>query len=257
MGHACGQIGFACLLLCLSVSGAFAQGDSPQPVAPGPEAPLASGLPAEPAPPHVVLFVGLLPDVNHPEGFAVEDMRPEAMKASHREQIYRKPAFSVSRGPFARYRRNFGDTEFNVPLLDLLEERMIERYGDKLRGKKLVVHEFSVIGLETIDRPQSVNVTSSGSIGAAVVAGLASTVLIQAMGPGRSFRLEVKIDAELDGKPFTGSDFGSLMPSSPMDVPATIVNQALENAFYEFEQPEAAPAAEEARPAAGPPKGLN
>jgi hypothetical protein len=61
---------------------------------------------------------------------------------------------------------------------------------------------------------------------------------MQALSPGRSARLQVTFTAELDGKRVTGSDFGSIVAETINDMPAKIVSQALDNAFYHFDNPE-------------------
>lgn len=190
------------------------------------------------------LQIGSLAGLKRPDGFVVQDLRTEAMKTSSREETYRRPPpnpFQWSKGPFARYRNNVGDAQLNVSPVDLLAEKLIERYGDKLAGKKLVVREFSFIAQETIDQPQSFMVIplDAASLGAAVVGSIVGTAVLQSGSGGRSSRIEVKIVAELDDKPFTGSDYLGIGRNSDKDIVARIVNGALDHAFRDFEQPKA------------------
>jgi hypothetical protein len=215
----------ACAILVLAVSahGAWAQTAGPQ------------------------LFIGALSGVKRPDGFTVEDARSEAMKTSSRQQTYHRPAFSFNNGPVAKYRRNFGDKELSAAPVDLLAEKLVEHYGDKLKGKKLTVEEFSVVAEETVTRQGGGTVSAPGiSVGAAIAISIAGTALMQSLvGPGTSVSLRVSIAAKVDGERFEGSDFGSIASQSPLDAPAKIVEQALDIAFYHLEQAEAANAPQE------------
>jgi hypothetical protein len=193
------------------------------------------------------LFIGSLSGVKRPDGFTVEDARAEAMKISSRQQTYHRPAFTLGNAPAARYRRNFGDKELSAAPVDLLAEKLVERYGDKLKGKKLTVEEFSVVTEETVTRQGGGTAYVPGiSVGAAVAASIATAALLQSLaGPGTSVSLKVSIAANVDGKRLEGSDFGSITSRSPLDAPAKIVEQALDIAFYHFEQAEAADTSQE------------
>jgi hypothetical protein len=190
------------------------------------------------------LVIGAVKGLPRPENFVVEDLRSDAMKAPSRKQTYRRPAPALFgravSGPLARYERVVGDTELNVYPIDLIAERFIERYGDKLNGNRLSVREFSFVIHESIDKPQGLVVIplDPASIAIAIATSIAGTGLMQTLSPGRSARLQVSFTAELAGKLVTGSDFGSVVAETINDMPAKIVSQALDNAFYHFENPE-------------------
>jgi len=184
------------------------------------------------------LFIGTLSNAKPPDGFTVEDARPESAKTSSHKETYRRSALSFStRGPAAKYRRNFGDEDLSARPVDLLAERFVQRYGDKLKGKKLVVEEFSVVTEETVQKENTGTASRPGMpAGAAVVGALTAATLQSMLGPGTSVSLKVTIAASLDGKRVDGSDFGSIVLRSPPDVAAKIVDQALDIAFYRYEQ---------------------
>jgi hypothetical protein len=222
-----------CLMLSLtcSVYPAYAQYEQPGPTVRDEAKPLR-------------LVIGAVKGLPRPENFVVEDLRSGAMKTPARKQTYRRPAPALFgravSGPLARYERVIGDTELNVSPLDLIAERFIERYADKLKGYRLSVREFSFVIQESIDKPQGLVVIplDPASIAIAVVTSIAGTAFMQALSPGRSARLQVTFTAELDGKRVTGSDFGSIVAETINDMPAKIVSQALDNAFYHFDNPE-------------------
>jgi hypothetical protein len=102
---------------------------------------------------------------------------------------------------------------------------------------------------------------SAGTAGsaAAIIGSLAGTALLHMSGPGRSLRLEVKLNAELDGQRFFGHDYGPIVARPGDERPANIVNRAFEKGFHWFDQaravekakPQTKPAAQE--PVAGDP----
>jgi hypothetical protein len=57
--------------------------------------------------------------------------------------------------PLAKYQRNIGDAELNVSPVDFLAETLIERYGDRLKGKRLTVHDFSYVLEQVINKQAS------------------------------------------------------------------------------------------------------
>jgi len=187
------------------------------------------------------LVIGTVVGHKRPDGFVVEDLRAGMMKKSERRQTYKREyaPFRVQRGPFAIYETNVGDTDLNVSSIDLFAEQMISRYGDKLTGKRLLVREFSFTLKESVDKPQGVYFIPLGpaAVGAAIIGTIVGTATMQAMG-GRSLSLVVKINAELDGKRFESSDYGSVIPETVDERPANIVNGALKYGFYKFELPE-------------------
>jgi hypothetical protein len=185
-------------------------------------------------------IIGALSGLKRPDGFIVDDLRADAMKTSSRKQTYRREfnPFRFYRGPLAMYESNVGDADLNISPVDLLVEKMIARYGDNLKGKRLVVRGFSLTIKESVDKHQGIVAIpgDTASIGIAILVTVAGTAMIRAHGPGSSLSLEVKIEAELDGKPFQGSDYGSIIAKAVDERPANIINGALEFAFYKFDR---------------------
>src|SRR5215510_10594075 len=167
------------------------------------------------------LYIGTLSDAKPPDGFTVEDARPESAKASSYKQSYRRPAFFFStRAPAAKYKRNFGDLELSALPVDLLAERLVQRYGDKLKGKKLVVEEFSVVTEETFQKDganTAYHYQPGMSAGANAAVAITAITLQSFLDPGKSVSLKVTIAASLDGRRLDGSDFGSIVQRSPPD----------------------------------------
>jgi hypothetical protein len=197
------------------------------------------------------LDIGSLSGLKRPDGFVVEDLRTEAMKTPSREQTYRRPfqPFKITTGPVAKYRHNIGAEAFNISPVDLLAEKLIQRYGDRVAGKKLVVREFSIAILETIERDSVMTPYSPGvSPGAAVAGAVLGNALVQAIhGPGRSSRLEVRIVAELDGKPLAGSDFIGVVPGTVRDQLPKVVAGTIDYTLHKFEEARAEEATEQAK----------
>ncbi len=189
------------------------------------------------------LVIGAVSAVPHPAGFVVEDRRSGDLKVSARRQTYQRPVrfFSSNRGPLAKYETTIGDDALNVSPIDFLAEQMILRYGEKLNGRRLVVHRFSMTVKESIDKPQGVMLIplDAASVGVAIISSLAGTALIQGLDSGRSLELEVKLEAELDGRRFTGSDFGSVFLGRADGRAEKITAQVLKTGFYNLDQAEA------------------
>ena len=197
------------------------------------------------------LSIGNLSGLKRPDGFLVEDLRTEAMKTPSREQTYRRPfqPFQINRGPVARYRHNIGAEALNVSPVDLLAEKLVQQYGDGVAGKKLVVHEFSIAILETIERDPVMAPYSPGvSPGAAIAGAALGSALVHAFqGPGRSSRLEVRIVAEFDGKSLAGSDFIGVVPGAVRDQLPKVVASAIDYTLHKFEEARAEEASEHAK----------
>jgi hypothetical protein len=226
--------------LTFAMNVAFAQDSSPGPSA-RQEDPLK-------------LNIGVLQGISRPADFVIEDERAAAMKTSSMRVIdnpARSSPFVRPRGPLARYERIVGDADLSVSPIELIAEKLVERYGKKLEGRRLVVREFSFVLTESVDRPQGLILIpiGPGVIGAAIVGSVVGTAIMRGVGPGRSVRLTVKLVAELDGKPLSGADFGSLVPATINELPARLTRQTFENAFYRFENPELP---EPSEPASGP-----
>lgn len=199
------------------------------------------GEPAEqPAESNQKLIIGAVAGLKRPDGFIVEDLRPAAMKLSSRRQTYKREfrMFRSSTGPLAKFENNIGDAELNISPVDFMAEQMILRYGEKLGGKRLLLREFSFTVKESIDRPQSLVIIplDPASIGVAIIGSLVGTAIMS--GSGRSLELLVKIDAEMDGKRLTGSDFGSIFSGVSDGRAAKIVDQTFTLGFYNFEKEE-------------------
>jgi hypothetical protein len=189
------------------------------------------------------LQIGSVLGLPRPEGFVVEDLRSaETRTASPFKQTYKAP-FSPFKPPvpLARYQRTIGDTELNVSPVDLLAEKLIERYGDRLRAKRLTVHEFSY-GLEqVINKHQGIVFIplDPGSVAIAIIGTAAGTAMMR--GKGIDLRLSVKIDAELDGTRIEAVE--PPMALGAEDAPMRLTRFAVEKFLYKLEgATEAAPA---------------
>ena len=114
--------------------------------------------PMEAPKPPPKLQIGVLAGLPRPEGFAVQDLRSAEMKAASAfKQTYKAPMampFQRQPVPLAKYERMIGEEELSASPLALLADKLVEHYGDKLAGKRLVVHEFSYRLEQLINRPQ-------------------------------------------------------------------------------------------------------
>ena len=190
------------------------------------------------------LQIGSVAGLPRPEGFVVEDLRSaETRAASPFKQTYKAP-FSPFKQPvpLAKYQRTVGDTELNVSPVDLLAEKLIERYGDRLKAKRLRVHEFSY-GLEQVINKQQgivfIPTLDAASVAIAVIGTAAGTAMMR--GKGIDLRLSVKIDAELDGTRIEAVE--PPMALGADDGPVRLTRFALEKFLYKLEaSTEAAPA---------------
>jgi hypothetical protein len=150
------------------------------------------------------LQIGAVAGLPRPEGFVVEDLRTAEMKAaSPFKQTYKAPMampFQRQQLPLAKYERKVGDAELEVSPIDLLAEKLIEHYGDRLRAKRLAVREFSYVIEQKVDKHQGMIVIplDPGAVVFAIAASAAGTAMMS--GRGVILGLAVKIDAELDGR---------------------------------------------------------
>ena len=160
--------------------------------------------PMEAPKPPQKLQIGAVAGLPRPEGFVVEDLRTAEMKAAAPfKQTYKAPMampFQRQKLPLAKYERKVGDAELEVSPIDLLAEKLIEHYGDRLRAKRLTVREFSYVIEQKVDRPQGMIVIplDPGALVFAIAASAAGTAVLS--GRGIVMGLAVKIDAELDGR---------------------------------------------------------
>ncbi len=193
------------------------------------------------------LNIGTLAGLPRPEGFVIEDLRAGMTKFASYYEISRR---SSVRGPLIKYKRTIGEAELNVAPMDLLAERLIERYGDKLKGKKLVVREFSLAAYGEGYQPPTVIAVplSSGAVGAAVVGTLIGNVLLRSMATARTTNLHVTVDAELDGKEFSALEIGSLPVENPDARVLKIMDDFFNFAFYRFESTSSLESAKPAAP---------
>src|SRR5688500_5774719 len=189
------------------------------------------------------LQIGSVAGFPRPEGFVVEDLRSaETRAASPFKQTYKAP-FSPFKPPvpLARYQRTIGDTELNVSPVDLLAEKLIERYGDRLKAKRLTVHEFSYVLEQVINKHQGIVFIplDAASVAIAVIGTAAGTAMMR--GKGIDLRLSVKIDAELDGTRIEAVE--PPMALGADDGPVRLTRFVLEKFLYKLEaSTEAAPA---------------
>jgi hypothetical protein len=123
---------------------------------------LPADEPAKPQPPQK-LHIGAVVPLPRPEGFMVQDLRtPETKTATPLKQTYKAPMampFQRAPVPLAKYERVIGEEELSVSPVDLLADKLVEHYGDKLAGKRLVVHEFSYRLEQVINKPQGMTYT--------------------------------------------------------------------------------------------------
>jgi len=181
--------------------------------------------------------IGVLAGLARPEAFIVEDARPDEMKvATPFRQTYKAPFSPFSQPvPLAKFQRGMGDAEFNVAPIDLLVEKLIERYGEELKGKRLKVHEFSYQLEQVVNKQQGVVFIplDPASVVIAVVGTAAGTALMH--GKGIDLRLSVKIDAELDGQRIEAAELPVTMGME--DGPARVTRFAIEKFIYRLDQP--------------------
>jgi hypothetical protein len=199
------------------------------------------GEPAEPAKEQKEperLKIGSVAGLPRPEGFIVEDLRsPEMKSPTLFKQTYKAP-FSPFKPPvpLARYERTIGDAELSVSPVDLLTEKLIERYGDRLAGKRLKVHEFTY-GLEQVINKQQGIVfipLDPASVAIAVIGSVAGTAMMR--GKGIDLRLRVKIDAELDDRRIEAAE--APMTLGAEDGPARLTRYAIDKFLYRIDQQE-------------------
>jgi hypothetical protein len=196
------------------------------------------------------LQIGVVSRLPRPEGFVVEDLRSAQMKTkSALRQTYKAP-FSPFRQPvpLAKYERTIGDEELSASPVDLLAEKLIGRYGDALKDKRLAVHEFSYRAEEVVNKPQSLNYSSppGGSLATAlalsVLVSVAEITLVQ--GKGIDLRLHVKLDAELDGRRIEVRELPMTLRAD--DGPARVTRFAIEKFLHLYDtavaEAQAAPA---------------
>jgi hypothetical protein len=208
-----------------------------------------SAAPVEPveAPkPPPKLEIGAVAGLPRPEGFAVEDLRSAEMKAaSSFKQTYKAPMampFQRQPVPLAKYERMVGEEELSASPLALLADKLVEHYGDKLAGKRLVVHEFSYRLEQLINKPQGMTVTViggslAGAIAMSIIGSVAGTAMLQ--GKGIDLKLHVKIDAELGGRRIEARE--QPMTLSGEDGPARVTRYAMEKFIWLLETPAAEP----------------
>lgn len=204
--------------------------------------------PEAPKPPEK-LQIGALGSLPRPEGFVVEDLRSAEQKAaSPFKQTYKAPMampFQRQPVPLARYERVIGEEELSASPVELLAEKLVEHYGGKLTGKRLVVHEFSYRLENVVNKPQGMTYTviPGGGVGLAaalamsVIGSAAGTAMLQ--GKGLDLKLHVKIDAELDGRRIEARE--QPMTLSGGDGPARVTRYAVEKFIWLLEMPAAEP----------------
>jgi len=190
------------------------------------------------------LAVGSSRGLPRPEGFVVEDRRaPEQRTASDFRQTYKAPPpmpFRPQPVPLAKYQRRIGEAELSAPPVDLLVDKLVEHYGDKLKGQRLVVHEFSYALEQVVNKPQGMVVIplDAASLGIALLGSVAGTALMQ--GRGIDVKLSARIDAELgDHRVET-----TVLPVSVerADAANGLTRDALENFVYQLDNAMAAAA---------------
>jgi hypothetical protein len=201
--------------------------------------------PAKPPPPQK-LQIGSVAGLPRPEGFAVQDMRSAELKTpSPFKQTYKAPMqmpFQRQPVPLAKYERVLGDDELSASPVNLLAEKLVERYGAKLSGQRLVVHEFSYRLEQVINKPQGMQVTVvggslAGALAMSVIGSVAGTAMLQ--GKGIDLKLHVRIDAELDGKRVEASELPMALGGE--DGPARVTRYAVEKFIWLLEMPAAEP----------------
>ena len=227
------RVGLA-IALCVAASAGWSQpasSDSAPPVEP-----------EAPKPPQK-LQIGSVAGLPRPEGFIVQDLRSAELKtASPFKQTYKAPMampFQRQPVPLAKYERVMGEEELSVSPVDLLAENLVERYGGKLAGKRLVVHEFSYRLEQVVNKPQGMNysvipgggVSLAGALVLSVIGSAAGTAMLQ--GKGIDLRLSLKIDAELDGRRIEATE--PTMALHGEDAPARLTRYAIEKFLYRFD----------------------
>lgn len=195
------------------------------------------------------LPIGSVAGLPRPEGFAVQDMRGAELKtASPFKQTYKAPMpmpFQRQPVPLAKYERVLGEEELSASPVDLLAEKLVEHYGAKLTGKRLVVHEFSYRLEQLINKPQGMAYTVIPGGGVSLAAALLMSAIGSAAGTamlhgkGVDLKLHVKIDAELDGKRIEARE--QPMTLSGEDGPARVTRYAVEKFIWLLEMPAAEP----------------
>ena len=238
------------LRICLAVVVSMAMAS-----ASGQPTPAESPAPAQDAEEHKPpdkLKIGSVAGLPRPEGFSVVDLRSAQMKAiSPFKQTYKAP-FSPFKPPvpLARYKRTMGDAELNVSPVDLLAEKLIERYGDRLKAKRLTVHEFSYVLEQVINKHQGIVFIplDAASVAIAVIGTVAGTAMMR--GKGIDLRLDLKIVAELDDTRIEAAEPPmTLGAGSGGDAPERITRFALEKFLYKFDTPAPEPTPAEPEPA--------
>src|SRR5262245_16388303 len=233
----------------------------------------APGVSAQPSPPEEPaqeaerkppekLQIGALAGLARPAGFVVEDLRTaESRKPTPFRQTYKAP-FSPFKQPvpLAKFERTLGDEEFSVSPLELLAEKLVEHYGEKLAGQRLVVHEFAYTLEQVVNKPQGMNYTVIPGGGVSFATALALSVIgsaagtVMMAGKGIDLRLQVKIDAELDGRRIEAFERPMALGS---EGPARVTRYAIEKFLLKLGEASAVekPAASvEAQPPAEPAK---
>lgn len=205
--------------------------------------------PMEAPKPPPKLQIGAVAGLPRPEGFALEDLRSAEMKAaSPFKQTYKAPMampFQRQPVPLAKYERMVGEEELSASPLALLADKLVEHYGDKLAGKRLVVHEFSYRLEQLINRPQGMAYTVIPGGGVSLATALVMSAIGSAAGTamlhgkGVDLKMHVKIDAELDGRRIEARE--QPMTLSGEDGPARITRYAMEKFIWLLEMPAAEP----------------
>ena len=191
------------------------------------------------------LQIGAVAGLPRPEGFLVQDLRtPEMKTATPLTQTYKAPMampFQRPPVPLAKYERVIGEEELSASPVELLAEKLVEHYGSKLAGRRLVVHEFSYRLEQLINKPQGMTyaVIPGGGVGVAaalamsVIGSAAGTAMLQ--GKGIDLKLHVKIDAELEGKRIEVRELP--MTLSGEEGPARVTRYAVEKFIWLLETP--------------------
>lgn len=199
--------------------------------------------PIEAPKPPAKLQIGVVAGLPRPEGFVVQDLRtPETKAATPLKQTYKAPMampFQRQPVPLAKYERVIGEEELSVSPVDLLAEKLVEHYGHKLAARRLVVHEFSYRLEQVINKPQGMTYTAipGGGVGLAtalamsVIGSAAGTAMLQ--GKGIDLKLNVRIDAELDGKRIEVRELP--MALSAEEGPARVTRYAVEKFIWLLE----------------------
>jgi hypothetical protein len=193
------------------------------------------------------IFIGQLSGIKRPDGFVVEDGRPPAAKRSWREQTYRRDPLAWGRGPQAKFRSNLGDIDLNVGSVELLADRLTELHGHKLKGSKLVVKELTVVIDTTVYKGSAAPVY--GSTAGEALAGIATVLALQTLfpGPENSLQIEVRLEAELDGKRLASAQASPITARESIEAPSKFLNRTFERALENLERAEAEEAAAQSK----------